>query len=299
MKLNVAVVGYGNLGRALADKLKNSEDFNLVGIYSKRDVAGTTHISKLGEKKIDLLFLCGGSKTDLESQGLKYINDYNIIESYDNHNRLKDYITKIDTLAKENKKVSLCSFGWDPGLFSYMRGLFDSLGFTPYTFWGKGLSQGHTQAIKNINGVIDGLQFTLPSKQKMQELKNGNDIKSDKSLHTRLCYIVCKKCDRENIKNQIVTMPDYFEEYETKVRFVTQKRLNELKDFAHQGTVMTKANTIAFSLKLKSNPDFTAGVMLAYARSVKTLIENKKYGAYTIFDLPLNMILPKDKFNYL
>lgn len=301
MKLNVGIVGYGNLGRAVEKKIRAGHDFNLVAIFSKRDLPGVINYDDVEnyKGKIDLLFLCGGSQNELEKQGLRLIKNFNIIDSYDNHARLKTYITKLDRLSKQNGKVALCSFGWDPGLFSFMRALFDGLGFKPYTFWGKGLSQGHTQAIKNIPGVKDAIQFTVPSIKDIEKIKNGEKVKEGKNLHHRECYVVAAKEDRDQVKKRIISMPDYFEGYKTTVHFVGQNKLDSLKTFAHKGQVISASNTINFSLNLKSNPDFTAGVITSFARAAANLIKNEKHGAYTIFDLPISSILKRDKFEYL
>ena len=301
MKIKVGIVGYGNLGKAIEKKVNQSENFELVAIFSKRKLSNTIDYRDIEEykNKIDILFLCGGSQNELEDQGKKLIENFNIVDSYDNHTRLKRYIFDIDSLAKKNKKVALCSFGWDPGLFSMMRALFDSLGFAPYTFWGKGLSQGHTQAIKNIEGVIDAVQFTLPNKQIEKRIKQGEDVKRDKSFHKRLCYVVARNKEQERIKKQIITMPDYFDGYETLVHFVSQEKLDTIKSFAHKGEVITQNNTMSFSLNLLSNPEFTATVATTFAGAIYRLSKEKKYGAYTILDLPINRILKKDKFEYL
>lgn len=301
MKIRVGIVGYGNLGKAVERQLLKNDMFELVGIFSKRSLPNTISYDQIEEYKdnIDLLFLCGGSQNELEKQGIRLIENFNIVESYDNHARLKSYISKIDRLAKKNKKVALCSFGWDPGLFSFMRGLFDSIGFKPYTFWGKGLSQGHTQAIKNIDGVIDGLQFTIPNDKIKTKIRSGQEFMQSKAFHKRLCYVVAKSCEKERIKREIITMPDYFDGYETRVNFVSQKKLDALRSFAHRGEVMTQSNIMNFSLSLPSNPYFTAAVNVAYSLAIKKLLFSKKYGAYTIFDLPLSSILKKDKFEYL
>ena len=175
MKIPVGVVGYGNLGRSVVENLQNDKTFQLEAVFSRRDLPIATSYSDIlkFKDKIELLFVCGGSQNELEGQTNFLIKHFNLIESYDNHNRLKSHIQDLDITAKEHQKIALCSFGWDPGLFSLMRGLFDSLGQNPYSFWGKGLSQGHTQAIKNIDGVIDGLQFTLPNKEIIAKIKNG------------------------------------------------------------------------------------------------------------------------------
>ena len=301
MKLNVGIVGYGNLGKAVEKNIKKSDEFNLVAIFSKRNLSNTINYKNIDEykDKIDILFLCGGSQNELEKQGIKLIKNFNIIDCYDNHDKLKNYISKIDFLAKKNKTVSLCSFGWDPGIFSFMRGLFDGLGYRPYTFWGKGLSQGHTQAIKNIDGVKDGLQFTIPNNKIKNKIKGGKEIEQNKKFHRRLCYVVCNLQDREKIKKKIINMPDYFEGYKTTVKFVSQKKLNMLKTFSHRGEVVSTSNVLNFALTLPSNPDFTATVLVSFARAIKGLLNDKKFGAFTIFDLPLSSILKKNKFEYL
>ncbi len=300
-KINIGIVGYGNLGKAVERQIKNNAGFRLVGIFSKRLLKNTLPLSKLKtfKNKIDLLVLCGGSQNELEKQSKILIKDFNIIESYDNHSRLKTHIPTLNKLAVRNKKIALCSLGWDPGLFSLMRGLFDSLNLPPTTFWGKGLSQGHTNAIKNIPNVIDGLQFTLPNKTQLQKIKNGNISCDSKSLHCRKCFVVAKKQNRAAIKNSIVNMADYFKGYKTSVKFVSQKRLDNLKTFSHKGCVITKNSVATFALKLPSNPDFTAQVILTFARAYCKLNATDKFGAYTIFDLPIKYILAKDKFNYL
>lgn len=301
MKIKAGIVGYGNLGKAIEKKIKERDEYELVAIFSKRNLSNTVDYEEIEKykDKIDVLFLCGGSQNELEKQGLRLIENFNIVDSYDNHTKLRGYINKIDTIAKKNKRVALCSFGWDPGLFSYMRGLFDILGFTPYTFWGKGLSQGHTQAIKNIKGVVDAIQFTIPNSQVEKRIKQGEEINYSKSFHNRFCYVVAKPCDRERIKKEIVSMPDYFEGYQTKVYFVSQKRLDQLKNFAHRGEVITQKNIMNFSLNLPSNPEFTANVNLSYALAIVNLLNDKQYGAYTIMDLPLSRVIKKDKFEYL
>lgn len=301
MKINVGIVGFGNLGKALATTLKDNPAFNLVQIFSKRQLPGVDHVRniKLYKDKIDLLFLCGGSKDELELQAQKYISDFSIVESYDNHSRLKSHITKLDACAKKSNKIALCSFGWDPGLFSFARGLFDSIGYTPFTFWGKGLSQGHTQAIKNIKGVIDGVQFTIPNKKIFSQINRNKITRQSKDFHIRKCYVVCGKKDGQKIKREIISMPDYFEGYKTYVKFISSRALERIKNFAHQGIVTTAKSIFEFRLKTKSNPILTAKIMCAFARAYTKLATEKSWGAFTIFDIPFNAILPKDKFDYL
>ena len=300
MKINVGIVGYGNLGKAVEEQVRNSKIFNLVGIFSRRNNINTTPLEQIVDYKsqIDILFLCSGSQSDLEIQATKLIKHFNIIDCYDNHNRLESYVNKIDSLAKTHNKVALCAFGWDPGLFSLMRGLFSSLGFNPNTFWGKGTSQGHTQAIKHISGVIDAIQFTIPNPKAIEKTQNGEFVEKEK-MHTRDCYVVCEKQDEERIKNEIINMPDYFKGYSTKVSFVSQEELNALKSFSHKGMITTKNNVMNFSLNIESNPNFTANVMISFAKCIKKLIKENNFGAYTIYDISLNNTIEENKFNLL
>ncbi len=301
MKIPVGVVGYGNLGRSVVENLQNDKTFQLEAVFSRRDLPIATSYSDIlkFKDKIELLFVCGGSQNELEEQTNFLIKHFNLIESYDNHNRLKSHIQDLDLAAKGHQKIALCSFGWDPGLFSLMRGLFDSLGQNPYSFWGKGLSQGHTQAIKNIDGVIDGLQFTLPNKDIIDKIKNGESVKVSKDFHKRLCYVVCQKEKRAEIEHKIKSMPDYFLGYETEVKFVSQESLDKLKSFAHKGQVLTSNNTMNFSLNLPSNPKFTANVMTTFARAYPKLKEEKKFGAHDIFDIPMKYVLKEEPYRYL
>lgn len=301
MKIPVGVVGYGNLGRSVVENLQNDKTFQLEAVFSRRDLPIATSYSDIlkFKDKIELLFVCGGSQNELEEQTNFLIKHFNLIESYDNHNRLKSHIQDLDLAAKGHQKIALCSFGWDPGLFSLMRGLFDSLGQNPYSFWGKGLSQGHTQAIKNIDGVIDGLQFTLPNKDIISKIKNGESVKVSKDFHKRLCYVVCSKEKRAEIEHKIKSMPDYFLGYETEVKFVSQESLDKLKSFAHKGQVLTSNNTMNFSLNLPSNPKFTANVMTTFARAYPKLKEEKKFGAHDIFDIPMKYVLKEEPYRYL
>lgn len=301
MKTKVAVVGMGNLGMAVAKRLENDENFELVAKFSKRNLEGVEHYDNIEKfkDKIDLVFVCGGSQNELEYQTRRLIRNFNIIESYDNHNRLRCHIREMDYVARSQGKIALCSLGWDPGIFSLMRGLIDSLGFEPYSFWGKGLSQGHTQAIKNIKGVRDAIQFTVPNREIIKQIKNGEDVKQSKNFHKRLCYVVADKNEQKEIKQQILTMKDYFQGYPTQVHFVSQDQLDQMKSFAHKGQVLTKKNIINFALNLPSNPEFTADVMTTFARAFEKLKQEEKTGAFSIFDLPMKYVLKDEQYKYL
>lgn len=300
MKIPVGIVGYGNLGKAVEKRLQNSDDFELKAIFSKRDLPNAEKFETIIDfkDKIDFLFVCGGSQNELENQTLDLIKNFDLIDSYDNHNRLKEYFSLINQSAKDNKKIALCSFGWDPGIFSLFRGICAGLGFTPYTFWGKGLSQGHTQAIKSIPNVIDAIQFTVPNEEIIKSIKNGKEEKQGKHFHKRECFVVADDKYQEKITNQIVNMKDYFEGYQTEVNFLSQQKLNELKSFRHKGTVLTQSNIINFSIDMQSNPDFTANILVSFAKCFTWLKSQNLYGAYSIFDLPLKALV-ENKFDYL
>ena len=299
--INVGIVGYGNLGHAVEEELLKKTDFNLVGIFSNQNLDSVISPKELEKykDKIDLLFLCVGSYNNVEKTASKLAKDFSFIDAYDNHANLKKYISNLDDLAYRNNNVVISACGWDPGLFSYMRGLFDSLGYSPYTFWGKGTSQGHTQAIKTIDGVVDAIQFTIPNDEIVENIKNGFDEKPGKRFHKRDCFVVCNDFDKDRIEFEIKNMPDYFLGYETTVHFVTQKQLDLMKSYSHKGQVLTKNNTMNFSLDLKSNPNFTAKVMIAYSKTIKKLKNEGKFGAYSIMDIPLKSILNKNEFEYL
>lgn len=301
MKQKVGILGYGNLGHAVEEIIKNSNKYELVAIFSNQKLSDLKPVSDLEKYKgkIDFLFLCGGSQNELEDHAKMAIKNFNIIECYDNHNRIKAHFKTINEMAKTNKKVALCSFGWDPGLFSFMRGLFDTLNERTYTLWGKGTSQGHTNAIKNIEGVIDAVQFTVPKKSEIKKIESGIAVQNGKNLHFRDCYVVAKPQNRQKIKEQIVNMKDYFEGYKTKVTFVSQEKINKIKTFSHKGQVLSLGGEMKYQLNLKSNPQFTAKVLVAFAGHILGLLKAQNYGAYTIFDLPLAPILPKDKFLYV
>lgn len=299
-KMRVAIVGFGNLGKQLSEIVSHNQNYELVGIFSRRKISGCLPYKTLFDYKgkIDLVFVCVGSQNDLEKIAVEIIPHFNTIDCYDNHNRMKKYVFNMNKLALQNKKIALCALGWDPGLFSLVRSLISLLGYQPYTFWGRGLSQGHTQAVKNLPNVIDAVQFTLPNDLIKRKIISGECISNNKSLHKRLCYVVCDEEYQSEIKRQIINMPDYFEGYKTSVKFVSQDELNVLKTFEHKGEVLTADNTIKFNLNLKSNPAFTATVMLGFSNAIHTLISKQNYGAKIIMDLPISVLL-EDKYKYL
>lgn len=302
--IKVGIVGYGNLGRGVEKNIKNFKDFELVGVFSRRDGVKTDSgvasfkMSELEnfKDKIDVLILCGGSANDLREQSPEIVKDFNIIDSFDNHAFINDHYKEVDASAKSGGKIGIISVGWDPGLFSLNRiiGLAVLPNSKTYTFWGKGVSQGHSDAIRRIKGVKDARQYTIPSKTALDTVRSG-DLKefSTKEKHTRECFVVLENDtadERKRVENEIKTMPNYFEPYDTTVNFISEDEL--LRDHAglpHGGVVITSGVTgknckqiYEFSLNLDSNPEFTSSVMIAYARAAYRLSKNGESGARTI-----------------
>lgn len=300
-KIKVGIVGFGNIGKQLKQQIEANKNFKLVATFSRRKIAGCVPYEEIAnyKGKIDIMFLCVGSQTDLEQVAFSLAKDFNTIDCYDNHNRIKPYIEKRAEIAKQNQKVCLCALGWDPGIFSLMRAIFGSLNVNYHTFWGKGLSQGHTQAVKSIKNVKDALQFTIPNKNAIKMIEQGMELADTTQLHKRLCYVVCESQFQQQIKRQIINMPDYFVGYKTTVKFVSQQQLDELKTFHHKGVVIAPNCEMKFELNLKSNPEFTARVLVAFAPTLIYLFKQQKYGAYTILDIPLSLVIDKEKFHYI
>ena len=301
MKLNVGIVGYGKLGKSLEKLISKSKDLNLVKIFSRQkrnNLESYTNIKQyIG--KIDIMFLCVGSFNNLEKVALNLVKNFNTIDVYDNHNNLQKHIYNMNNKCLKFKKVAFCALGWDPGIFSLIRGLFSSLNLNYITTWGKGVSQGHTNALKNIEGVKDAVQFTVPNKKITRIFKKGGIVCNNKDFHTRVCYIVADSKNKSRIKNEVINMPDYFKGYKTKIKFVSPQKLNLLKTNEHKGCVISQNNTANFHLNLKSNPDFTAQVMLSYVTAMKSYIKHKNFGAHSIFDIPLKYILLESEYKYL
>lgn len=312
-KIRVGIVGYGNLGRGVELGLKQNPDFILKGIFTRRDVnsietkSKVIHISKILDYKneIDVMILCGGSAKDLPEQCPELASHFNTVDSYDNHGNIPEYFEMVDKVAKDSNKVSLISAGWDPGLFSLNRLLAQSI--LPegknYTFWGNGVSQGHSEAIRKIDGVKSAIQYTVPSDKAIAKVRRGNNPKLTASeKHKRVCYVVPDNLDLiDGIENKIKTMPNYFLDYDTKVHFINEEEF--IKDHSHMnhgGVVIRTGKTegdykhkMEFSLELENNPEFTSSVLLAYARAVYRMsLENKK-GAFSVFDIPMAYLSPK------
>lgn len=312
--IRVGVIGCGNLGRGVERVASFSEDIEMVGIFTRRN---PEEISTLYSRvysmddlmdfkdKIDVCILCGGSATDLPEQTPKITENFNTVDSYDNHAKIPEHFARVDKVAKSNGKVSVISVGWDPGLFSINRLVGEAIlpqGDT-YTFWGKGVSQGHSDAIRRVDGVKYGAQYTLPNEEVIDRIVNGEKLDlSPGDRHTRLCYVVAEDgADIDLIREKIVTMPNYFADYKTTVEFISEEEFKKNHTgMPHGGRVLRIGNTnddinqvYEFNLKLDSNPEFTASVSLAYARACYRLAKEGKTGAFTVLDIPPKYLSPK------
>ena len=317
--IRVAIAGYGNLGRGAQAAIKQSPDMQLVCVFSRRDPASVTLIDPsvpvyamddVAQYKddIDVLILCGGSKSDLPEQGPKLAALFNIVDSFDTHAKIPEYFAALDIPAKQANKVAMLSVGWDPGLFSINRLYGEAIlpvGET-YTFWGKGLSQGHSDAVRRVDGVKSGVQYTIPSESAMARVRNGEQpTLSTREKHTRECYIVlADDADADTVHNTIVTMPDYFTDYDTKVHFIDEPTFErDHQKMPHGGFVIRSGvsgmdneqnnQVLEFSLKLGSNPEFTSSVLVAYARAAYKMNLAGETGAKTVLDVPPNLLSPK------
>ncbi|HJG48506.1 MAG TPA: diaminopimelate dehydrogenase [Facklamia tabacinasalis] len=311
--INIGIVGYGNLGRGVEANLKNAPDMNLVGIFSRRNPdtldteAKAYHMDDIlnFKDKIDVLILCGGSRSDIPEQGPALAEHFNTVDSYDNHSQIPNHFESIDTVAKAHKYVSIIATGWDPGLFSLNRLIGEAIlpkGDT-YTFWGEGLSQGHGDAVRRVEGVKDGVQYTIPNTELIDQIHAGETVEyTSKSAHNRDVYVVLEEgADAEKVKNDIVTMPDYFEGYQTEVTFITEEELHaNHAGLPHGGRVIRSGETspdmqqvYEFGLNLGSNPEFTAAVNVAYARAAYKLHQEGLSGAQTVFDIAPKYLSPK------
>ena len=316
-KIKIAVLGYGNLGRGVELAVRQSDDMELFGVFSRRnpsDVktqgAKVFAVSEILNHKndFDVLILCGGSATDLPKQTPEFVQNFNCVDSFDTHANIPQHFAAVDKIAKQNGKVCVISAGWDPGLFSLNR-LFGAA-FLPkgesYTFWGKGVSQGHSDAIRRIEGVIDARQYTIPVESALDRVRKGeNPNLSTREKHTRDCFVVAAEgADLEKIEKEIGTMPNYFADYDTTVHFIDMETLQrQHAGIPHGGFVLRSGETgvagetkhiIEFALKLDSNPEFTASVLVAYARAVARLAKKgDSAGAYTVFDIAPALLAPQ------
>ncbi len=315
-RIRVAIAGYGNLGRGVEAALAQNPDMRLVGVFSRRDPVSVSLLDssvpvyamadiEQYQDEVDVMILCGGSKSDLPEQGPYLAQFFNTVDSFDTHAKVPEYYAALDQSARDAGRVALLSVGWDPGLFSLNRLYGEAIlpeGET-YTFWGKGLSQGHSDAVRRISGVKSAVQYTLPSEDAIARVRNGEQPQlTTREKHTRECFVVLEdNADADAVRDSIVTMPDYFADYDTVVNFIDQDTFNkEHSSMPHGGFVIRSGNTgvdtkqtIEYSLALGSNPEFTASVLVAYARAVHRLARLNDIGAKTVFDIAPGLLSPK------
>lgn len=313
-KIKIGIVGYGNIGRGVEQSVKRNDDMELKAVFTRRDPASVKIQTEGAEVKhfddmeamkdeIDVMILCGGSATDLPVIGPKVAASFNTIDSFDTHAKIPEYFANVDKAAKEGKNVSIISVGWDPGMFSLNRLYAESIlvqGST-YTFWGKGVSQGHSDAIRRIEGVKNGIQYTVPIEAAVDQVRSGSEPElTTRQKHLRECYVVAEEgADKAAIEEAIKTMPNYFDEYDTTVTFITEEELkaNHSK-MPHGGFVIRTGETgcegnkhvIEYSLRLDSNPEFTGSVLVAYARAAYRLSQKGESGARSVFDIAPAML---------
>lgn len=309
--IRVAIVGYGNLGKSVEKLIGQLPDMQLAGIFSRRDSLDTldpaTPVLPVQDfaahtELFDVAVLCLGSATDIPEQAPEFIRHANTVDTYDNHRDVPRHRAEMDKVAKENGTVAIVSTGWDPGMFSLNRTIGQALlpGGSQHTFWGPGLSQGHSDAVRRIAGVEKAVQYTVPSPEALEAARRGEAGELDaKQAHLRSCYVVCDEADRERIENEIRTMPDYFVGYEVEVHFIDEATFDaEHNGMPHGGHVITAGDTggytqaIEYTLELERNPDFTGAVALAYARAAHRLREAGQSGAYTVLEVAPYLISP-------
>ena len=305
--IRLGILGYGNLGRGVENAMKLNDDMELCAIFTRRNpqdvkVNSNTPVVSVSDieqwkDKIDVLIICGGSATDLPVQTPKYAEMFNVIDSFDTHARIPEHFANVDKVAKSSNKIAIISLGWDPGLFSLNR-LFGNIilpNGKDYTFWGKGVSQGHSDAIRRIKGVKNAKQYTIPVKEALASVRDGeNPELTTRQKHTRECFVVLEEgADAKQVENEIITMPNYFSDYDTTVHFISEEELiRNHSGIPHGGFVIRSGETskgtkhvIEYSLKLDSNPEFTSSVLVAYARAAYKLNKEGQSGCKTIFDI--------------
>ena len=314
--MRIGILGYGNLGKGVECAVEQNPDTELVAVFTRRNpeslnikskTAKVANVSEIEnwKDKIDVLILCGGSATDLPEQTPKYAKLFNVIDSFDTHAKIPEHFANVDKSAKETNHTAIISVGWDPGLFSLNRMYANAIlpEGNDYTFWGKGISQGHSDAIRRIKGVKNAKQYTIPVEKALQSVKNcENPVLTTRDKHTRECFVVPEEgADLEAIEREIVTMPNYFADYNTTVHFITEEELErDHSGIPHGGFVLRTGKTgngnnhvIEYSLKLDSNPEFTSSVLIAYARAALKFSKEDNFGCKTVFDVPPAYLSPK------
>jgi diaminopimelate dehydrogenase len=315
-KIRIGIAGYGNLGRGVESAIAQNSDMELVGVFTRRDpgsvklLNASVPVHKIDDiasfqNEVDVLILCGGSKNDLPEQGPALAELFNTVDSFDTHPKIPGYFEAVDQAASRTGHTALIAVGWDPGLFSINRLFGEAVlpqGET-YTFWGKGLSQGHSDAIRRVAGVKGAVQYTIPVQEAVDRVRSGSlPTLTTREKHKRDCYVVLQEgADAALVEQAIETMPDYFVDYDTTVTFITEEQLK--RDHAampHGGFVIRSGKTgagntqvVEYSLKLESNPEFTSSVLVCYARAVFKLSQKKDAGAKTVFDIPPGLLSVK------
>lgn len=317
MKTRIGILGYGNLGKGIEYAVSETEDMELAAVFTRRDPCTVTPVTagvpvvsvsdiRDWTDKIDVLMICGGSATDLPVQTPEYAKYFNVIDSFDTHHNIPTHFANVDASAKEGGHVAMISVGWDPGLFSLARAYAGAIlpNGKDYTFWGKGVSQGHSDAVRRIEGVANAKQYTIPCEDALAAVRNGeNPELTVRQKHTREVFVVLKEgADAAAIEKEIVEMPNYFDEYDTTVHFIDAEEFaRDHSGMGHGGFVIRSGNTgeghknnhvVEFSLKLDSNPEFTSSVLIAYARAVKRLADAGETGCRTVFDIAPCMLSP-------
>ena len=310
MAVRIGILGYGNLGRGIECAIRQNQDMELVAVFTRRDPqqvkiqtegVSVYKVDQIAEfqDKIDVLMLCGGSATDLPKQTPEYAKYFNVIDSFDTHANIPQHCADVDEVAKANDHVAMISVGWDPGMFSLNRLYAASIlpEGKDYTFWGKGVSQGHSDAIRRVKGVKDGKQYTIPVDAALEAVRSGSNPElTTRQKHTRECFVVAEEgADLAQIEHDIKTMPNYFSDYDTTVHFISEEELKrDHSGIPHGGFVIRSGKTglnkehnhiIEYSLKLDSNPEFTASVLVAYARAVYRMKQEGMKGCKTVFDV--------------
>ena len=310
MSIKIGILGYGNLGRGVECAVKQNDDMELVAVFTRRnpedvkiltETATVCNVADVEDwkDKIDVMIICGGSATDLPKQTPVYAKMFNVIDSFDTHARIPEHFANVDAAAKEGGHVGIISVGWDPGMFSLNRVYANAIlpDGNDYTFWGKGVSQGHSDAIRRVEGVKDGKQYTIPVEAALKAVRNGeNPELTTRQKHTRECFVVLEEgADAAKVEEEIKTMPNYFSDYDTTVHFISEEELKaNHSGIPHGGFVLRSGKTgwngenkhlIEYSLKLDSNPEFTSSVLIAYARAAYRLASEGQSGCKTVFDI--------------
>ena len=310
MSIKIGILGYGNLGRGVECAVKQNDDMELVAVFTRRNPEDVKILTENAtvcnvadvedwKDKIDVMIICGGSATDLPKQTPVYAKMFNVIDSFDTHARIPEHFANVDAAAKEGGHVGIISVGWDPGMFSLNRLYANAIlpDGNDYTFWGKGVSQGHSDAIRRVEGVKDGKQYTIPVEAALKAVRNGeNPELTTRQKHTRECFVVLEEgADAAKVEEEIKTMPNYFSDYDTTVHFISEEELKaNHSGIPHGGFVLRSGKTgwngenkhlIEYSLKLDSNPEFTSSVLIAYARAAYRLASEGQIGCKTVFDI--------------